>query len=50
MRNLVLRNNVDRWSAGFLTTLRGVGQNNQVADNEDPLGDVEWTVERTRHR
>jgi trehalose 6-phosphate synthase len=50
MRNLVLRNNVDRWSAGFLHALEGVGQDNQVADEEDPLGDLEWTIERIRHR
>jgi trehalose 6-phosphate synthase len=50
MRNLVLRNNVDRWSAGFLHALRGVGQGNQTSDEEDPLGDLEWTVERIRHR
>ncbi len=50
MRNLVLRNNVDRWSAGFLAALKGVGEDNQsadaVADDEDPLGDLEWTIER----
>jgi trehalose 6-phosphate synthase len=54
MRNLVLRNNVDRWSAGFLAALKGVGEDNQsadaVADDEDPLGDLEWTIERNRHR
>jgi trehalose 6-phosphate synthase len=50
MRNLVLRNNVDRWSAGFLDALRGLGQDNQGSDDEDPLGDLEWTIERIRHR
>ena len=50
MRNLVLRNNVDRWSAQFLDALRGIGQDNQPGDEEDPLGDLEWTVERIRHR
>jgi trehalose 6-phosphate synthase len=50
MRNLVLRNNVDRWSAGFLRALDGVGKDNQAADDVDPLGDVEWTIERIRHR
>jgi trehalose 6-phosphate synthase len=50
MRNLVLRNNVDRWSAGFLQALGGVDQGNQVADDDDPLGELEWTIERIRHR
>jgi trehalose 6-phosphate synthase len=50
MRNLVLRNNVDRWSAGFLAALRGVSQVGQGGEDEDPLGDLEWTVERIRHR
>jgi trehalose-6-phosphate synthase len=59
MRNQVLRNNVDRWSAAFLDALRGVGQSgqggqgsqgSQVVDDDDPLGDLEWTVERIRHR
>jgi trehalose 6-phosphate synthase len=50
MRNFVLRNDVDRWSAGFLEALRGVGQANQLGDDEDPLGDLEWTIERSRHR
>jgi trehalose 6-phosphate synthase len=50
MRNLVLRDNVDRWSAEFLRALRGAGGANQPASDEDPLGDLEWTVERTRQR
>jgi trehalose 6-phosphate synthase len=50
MRNLVLRNNVDRWSAGFLEALRDAGQGGQGVDDEDPLGELEWTVERIRHR
>jgi trehalose 6-phosphate synthase len=48
MRNLVLRNNVDRWSAQFLEALRGVGSDNQDAEDDDPLGDLEWTIERSR--
>lgn len=50
MRKLVLRNNVDRWSAGFLEALRGVGQPGAVPDDDDPLGELEWTVERIRRR
>ena len=50
MRNLVLRNNVDRWSAGFLEALRHVGHEGEASGNEDPLGDLEWTIERIRHR
>ena len=50
MRTLVLRNNVDRWSAGFLDALRDVGKTSPATDDEDPLGDLEWTVERIRHR
>jgi trehalose 6-phosphate synthase len=50
MRNLVLRNNVDRWSAGFLDALREVGENGQASEDDDPLGELEWTVERIRHR
>jgi trehalose 6-phosphate synthase len=50
MRNQVLRNNVDKWSAQFLDALRGIGQDNQSGEEEDPLGDLEWTVEKVRHR
>ncbi|HEX4443076.1 MAG TPA: trehalose-6-phosphate synthase [Galbitalea sp.] len=50
MRTQVLRNNVDRWSAEFLDALRGIGQDNQSGEEEDPLGDLEWTVERIRRR
>jgi trehalose 6-phosphate synthase len=46
MRNLVLRNNVERWSAKFLDALRGIGQAGPMVDEDDPLGDLEWTVER----
>jgi trehalose 6-phosphate synthase len=49
MRNQVLRYDVDRWSAEFLAALRSAGQENQ-ADEVDPIEDLEWTVERIRHR
>jgi len=49
MRNLVLRNDVERWSVQFLDALRGVGLDNQSGDDGDPLGDLEWTIERIRH-
>jgi trehalose 6-phosphate synthase len=49
MRNFVLRNDVDRWSAEFLSALRGAGQENQPAE-DDPIEDLEWTIERIRHR
>src|ERR1700761_2147900 len=48
MRQQVLRNNVDRWSQQFLDALRGVGQDNQAGEDDDPLGELEWTVERIR--
>ena len=50
MRNLVLRNNVDRWSAGFLDALRGVVRGSRGDVDQDSLGDLEWTIERVRHR
>ena len=54
MRKLVLRNDVARWSAEFLTALRAAGADNageaEPAEDEDPLGELEWTIERIRHR
>ncbi len=50
MRNLVLRNDVERWSVDFLDALRGAGLGNKPTDDEDPLEDLEWTIERIRHR
>jgi trehalose 6-phosphate synthase len=54
MRNLVLRNNVERWSMQFLEALRGIGLDNKLTDGEraldDPLEDLEWTSERIRPR
>jgi trehalose 6-phosphate synthase len=50
MRKLVLRNNVSRWSAEFLNALRSAGNLTHELDDDDPLGDLEWTIERTRHR
>ena len=49
MRNQVLRYDVDRWSAEFLAALRSAGEENQP-DEDDPIEDLEWTVERIRHR
>jgi trehalose 6-phosphate synthase len=48
MRTQVLRNDVERWSAEFLEALDGVGVDNRSTEMEDPLGDLEWTVERVR--
>jgi trehalose 6-phosphate synthase len=53
MRKLVLFNDVDRWSAEFLAALRKAVEPAQPAestDDDDPLGDLEWTVERIRRR
>ncbi|HEY4266615.1 MAG TPA: trehalose-6-phosphate synthase [Galbitalea sp.] len=50
MRKLVLRNDVARWSAEFLTALRAAGKNHDVTVDDDPLGELEWTIERIRHR
>jgi hypothetical protein len=54
MRKLVLRNDVARWSAEFLTALRAAGADNagepEPVDDDDPLGELEWTIERIRHR
>jgi trehalose 6-phosphate synthase len=55
MRKLVLRNDVARWSAEFLAALRSAGADNsgepvEPVEEEDPLGELEWTIERIRHR
>jgi trehalose 6-phosphate synthase len=50
MRKLVLRNDVARWSEEFLTALRSAGAENEIVDDDDPLGELEWTIERIRHR
>jgi trehalose 6-phosphate synthase len=55
MRKLVLRNDVARWSAEFLTALRAAGADNsghpvEPVEEDDPLGELEWTIERIRHR
>jgi trehalose 6-phosphate synthase len=49
MRKLVLRNDVSRWSAEFLEALRG-SVDTTAPDEEDPLGELEWTIERIRNR
>ncbi|HEX4058592.1 MAG TPA: trehalose-6-phosphate synthase [Galbitalea sp.] len=49
MRKIVIRNDVNRWSDDFLAALRSTGQENQT-DEDDPIEDLEWTVERIRHR
>ncbi|NEM89750.1 alpha,alpha-trehalose-phosphate synthase (UDP-forming) [Galbitalea soli] len=46
MRKQVLQNDVERWSADFLTALRGEAEGD--VDLDDPLGELEWTVERLR--
>ncbi|MCU1551470.1 MAG: trehalose-6-phosphate synthase, partial [Glaciihabitans sp.] len=48
MRKLVLRNDVNQWSADFLSALRGSKNGDSVKDSEDPLGELEWTIERIR--
>ena len=51
MRQVVLRNDVERWSAEFLEALRTAGtENQQDVDDDDPLGELEWTIERIRQR
>jgi trehalose 6-phosphate synthase len=53
MRKLVLFNDVDRWSAEFLAALSKAVEPAQPAestDDDDPLGDLEWTVERIHRR
>ena len=54
LRKRVLENDVAKWSSSFLTTL-AEARASQVAydaqpqvdvDPLDPLGDLEWTVER----
>jgi alpha,alpha-trehalose-phosphate synthase [UDP-forming] len=53
MRKLVLAHDVALWSADFLTALRSAGQVNEPQQNranEDPLGELEWTIEKIRHR
>jgi trehalose 6-phosphate synthase len=50
LRKRVLEYDVARWSTSFLTTLAGVrGDRDDVEteiDLDDPLGELEWTVER----
>jgi trehalose-6-phosphate synthase len=48
MRKRVLENDVARWSASFLSALRATGSSHAPSADEDPLGDLEWTVERVR--
>ena len=45
LRKRVLENDVARWSTTFLTTLAAARQE-QVDYELDPLGELEWTVER----
>jgi len=45
LRRRVLENDVSRWSTTFLTTL-AEARTAQVAYDDDPLGELEWTVER----
>ncbi|MCU1424791.1 MAG: otsA, partial [Microbacteriaceae bacterium] len=47
LRKRVLEYDVARWSTTFLSTLSGVrGDRTDVPETEDPLGDLEWTVDR----
>jgi trehalose 6-phosphate synthase len=50
LRKRVLEYDVARWSTTFLTTLAGVRGDRENAepdlDLDDPLGELEWTVER----
>jgi hypothetical protein len=46
MRKQVLQNDVNRWSIDFLTALRGTAIMPEVDD--DPLGELEWTIDRIR--
>jgi trehalose 6-phosphate synthase len=50
MRKLVLQNDVAKWSADFLTALRASTEHVVSEDDEDPLGELEWTIERIRNR
>ena len=47
MRKKVRENDVVRWSREFLDTLDAAASAGDV-DADDPLGDLEWTVERPR--
>jgi trehalose 6-phosphate synthase len=47
MRKRVFVNDVERWSLDFLTALRSSRElPTEIA--EDPLGELEWTVDRVR--
>ena len=46
MRKQVLRNDVARWSVDFLTALRKAVQ--KPVDDDDPLGELESTIDRIR--
>jgi trehalose 6-phosphate synthase len=56
LRKRVLEYDVARWSTSFLTSLAGVRGDREQAESgdldlglepdDDPLGELEWTVER----
>lgn len=46
MRKKVRENDVAHWSAAFLSALADARSSSAAGDDGDPLGDLEWTVER----
>jgi len=46
LRKRVLENDVAKWSSTFLSTLVEATRNRMPEPDADPLGELEWTVER----
>jgi trehalose-6-phosphate synthase len=51
MRKRVRENDVGHWSRGFLSTLaEATDATERIGVDPDPLGELEWTVERPLNR
>jgi trehalose 6-phosphate synthase len=48
LRRKVLENDVAKWSTTFLDTLSEARRNRLPNHDGDPLGDLEWTIERPK--
>jgi len=46
LRRRVLENDVAKWSSSFLATLTEATRHRLPEPEGDPLGDLEWTIER----
>ena len=50
LRKRVLEYDVSRWSTTFLATLADAKSNTRPDYDDDPLGELEWTVEHNPAR